>query len=246
MTKISFQLAPVWDAVMSVYDIDMLVKHTESSITAAINDVKKTGAVSCDIVECDYDEEHSYYHETYYYLSTTGDSEQEVIDEYSHLISQMYRRSTFMNIFGLFEYRMNRCRELMIDISKQSEHKSISKQGVLQKTHWMLSKIINYNVDKVVNDVDYLRVIRNYITHNNGHLPDFHKVQKKQNRKTQKEKMMLKSVKKATDAGVLQVNQFNDVILNEDFLPFVVNEFSRYSNEMKESIIAYNRRMESA
>ena len=231
---------------MSVYDIDMLVKHTESSITSAINDVKKTGAVSCDVVEGDYDEEHSYYHETYYYLSTTGDSEQEVIDEYSHLISQMYRRSTFMNIFGLFEYRMNRCRELMIDISKQSEPKNIYKQGILQKTHWMLSKVINNNVDRVVNDVDYLRVIRNYIAHNNGHLPDFHKILKKQNRKTRKEKLMLKSVKKATDAAVLHVYQFNDVILNEDFLPFVVNEFSRYSNEMKESIIAYNRRMESA
>ncbi|HGV9228254.1 TPA: hypothetical protein ACNOJ7_003630, partial [Citrobacter amalonaticus] len=244
MAKISFQLAPVWDAVMSVYDINMLVKHTESSIIAAINDVKKTGAVSCHVVEGDYDEEHSYYHETYYYLSTSGDSEQEVIDKYSHLISQMYRRSAFMNIFGLFEYRMNRCRELMIDISKKSESKKISEQGILQKTHWMLSKVINNNVDRAVNDVDYLRVIRNYITHNNGHLPDFHKTLKKQSRKTKKEKLMLKSVKKATEAGVLQVNQFNDIILNENFLPFVVNEFGRYSNEIKESIIDYNKRTE--
>ncbi|VFS68055.1 Uncharacterised protein [Salmonella enterica subsp. diarizonae] len=57
---------------------------------------------------------------------------------------------------------------------------------------------------------------------------------------------MLKSVKKATEAGVLQVNQFNDIILNENFLPFVVNEFGRYSNKIKESIIDYNKRTESA
>lgn len=126
MAKFFFN-AKLWGATASIPVMKMLAEQAEANISLALSDVDKPGANELGEFS---DEKHhedgriTTFQRTYYTCgSCVGYDENEVKSEYKHLIAQLTRRSAFLTIFGLFEYRMVDCLELMDDLSGKVTNK---------------------------------------------------------------------------------------------------------------------------
>ncbi|HEB1530391.1 TPA: hypothetical protein RY435_004026 [Escherichia albertii] len=233
MAKLGFFfLAPVWDAVMSVSEMRTLTEHTEWSIAQAIIEVNKPGAVQMEEVIIEYDDEHSAYHDYFYYKGISGDSEDEVKATYIYQLSKMLRYSAFMVIYGLFEFHMAKCYELMIKASGHVETKADTQKAFLQRVHKILNQVINCAQGNDIEDVDHLRHIRNKIAHHNGIVIEY-------GQNPTSNRAVIRAILRAIQDGVLCMNSFNEIVLNREFLPYAVNQIERYLKEMRVSMQAY-------
>ncbi|EEM8337224.1 hypothetical protein IIL26_001610 [Salmonella enterica subsp. enterica serovar Kingston] len=233
MAKLGFFfLAPVWDAVMSVSEMRTLIEHTEWSIAQAITEVNKPGVVQMEEVIIEYDDEHSDYHQYFYYKGVSGDSEDEVKATYIYQLSKMLRYSAFMVLYGLFEFHMVKCYELMIKASGYVETKADTQKAFLQKAHNILNQVINCGPGNDIEDVDHLRHIRNKIAHHNGEVIEY-------GQDPNSNRAVIRAIRRTIQDGVLRMNGFNEIVLNREFLPYSVSQIERYLTEMKVSVQAY-------
>lgn len=241
MAKFFFN-AKLWGATASIPVMKMLAEQAEANISLALSDVDKPGAIELGEFP---DEKHhedgriTTFQRTYYTCgSCVGYDENEVKSEYKHLIAQLTRRSAFLTIFGLFEYRMVDCLELMDDLSGKVTNK-------IHKTVEDCHKRLKQNFDgRNIKDIDHLSVIRNIMAHSDGVADNYKMLSCKQTKKTDSEKRLLRAIPRAIaeNAGV-SITIFNNVLMDERFLMYVVGEFERYVDELNTAVLTYQTRI---
>ncbi len=80
------------------------------------------------------------------------------------------------------------------------------------------------------------------MTHNDGIATDYHKVFCKKEKKTEFEKRLVKAIERTE--GV-EVNPFNNIIVDERFLRYAVAEFNRYATGLEQTIQSLHRQSPS-
>lgn len=171
---------------------------------------------------------------TYYTCgSCIGDSREEVVSEYIHLITQLTRRSAFLTMYGLFEHRMSECLIFMIKLSGYKE-KITGKGG--GGIHTLIKSGFN---GKGIDDVDHLPVIRNIMIHNDGVAVNYNKTLNIKSKKTDAEKRLLKAMCRAEG---IKVNDFDSVLMDSDFLLYAIGEFERYIKNLEVLVQDYSKK----
>ncbi|WP_330209580.1 hypothetical protein [Pseudomonas sp. AM4(2022)] len=223
----------------SISVMKMLAEQAEKNVLLAVKEADEPGAVTEDEFEdevCDqFGESYPYTRKYYSCGSCVGYDFDEVKSEYKFLITQLTRRSAFLTMFGLFEHRISNCLRFMIDLIKNE--KEPKGMGPIEKAHNILKKTIGA---KDIHDVDHLTVIRNIMIHNDGTAPDYNEILSRIDKKTSKEKRLLKAINRTV--GV-QVNLFNGIVMNEAFLTYAVSEFNRYTKSLEAAIQNYHRKL---
>ena len=214
----------------------MLADQAEKNVFLAVKEADEPGAVTEDEYEEEVYDQHgeSYPTQRTYYScgSSVGYDYDEVKSEYKFLITQLTRRSAFLTMFGLFEHRMSKCLEFMIDLTKYEVE---IKGGPIEKAHTILKEAVG---GKGIADVDHLTVIRNIMIHNDGVATNYNKILTKKGKKTSAEKRLLGAIRRAE--GIL-VNDFNGVRMDGKFLMYAVNEFNRYTNSLETAVQTYHK-----
>ena len=77
------------------------------------------------------------------------------------------------------------------------------------------------------------------MVHNDGIAEKYNETLDKKTKKTDKEKRLLKSIRRAQG---IEVNDYNTVIMRNDFLPYVISEFERYIKAIEEIVIDYENK----
>lgn len=229
---------PLWEASSSIRVMKMLAEQAEKNIAIAVKEADQPGAVHegeyPDEV-CDTDGEWHTFLATYYECgSCIGLDYDEVKSEYKHLITQLTRRSAFLTIYGLFEHRMIGCLDFLKTRSNYNDE--LKNKGVIEKTQEILKKVYGA---KNLSDTDHLTILRNIMVHNDGIAEKYNETLDKKTKKTDKEKRLLKSIRRAQG---IEVNDYNTVIMRNDFLPYVISEFERYIKAIEEVVIDYENK----
>lgn len=244
MAKLFFSVK-LWGATSSIPVMKMLAEQAEANISRALSDADKPGGVEMgEFPDERYHEDGSVtkFQRTYYSCgSCVGYDQDEVSSTYKHLIAQLTRRSAFLTIFGLFEHRMVDCLELMDDLSCKTTDKT---HKTVEDCHKRLKG--NFG-GKNIKDVDHLAVIRNIMAHSDGVADNYKILSCKQTKKTDAEKRLLRAIPRAMaeNAGV-SITVFDDVLMDDRFLMYAVNEFERYINELSIAVRIYQTQMSSA
>lgn len=232
----SFQL---WEATSSIAVMKMLADQAEKNVTFAVKEANEPEAVTKGEYEDEaYDQygESFSFQRTYYTCgSCIGDDHEEVVSEYTRLITQLTRRSAFLTVFGLFEHRMSECLQFMINLSGYKEE--VDGKGVIEKIHTIIKKVFE---GKGIDDVDHLTVIRNTMIHNDGIAKDYNEVLNKKSKKTDAEKRILNAMRRAKG---IKVNDSDRVLMGSDFLMYAVGEFERYVKSLEMLVQTYHSKV---
>lgn len=140
MSNFYFNLA-LFGATSSIADMRMLAEQTEHAI--------KNSIAHTEVVESEYGDEHEdeegniyqYTQKVYSCGSCVSYEESEAKAQHEHLITQLSRRSAFLTIFGIFEYHMSACRDIMIRDTGY-DNKKLSR-GIVEGTEELLRKAID-------------------------------------------------------------------------------------------------------
>lgn len=239
MAKLDFLFcAVVWETTASVRIMHELAEQAEQAISRAVSQSLEPGAVKIseydDVITDGNGRDHFITRDCYIYGPCADLYEEDVLQEYNYLISQLTRRSAFLTIFGLFEYHMKRCLELMISLSGYSGKLS---EGVIENAHNVLKKNIS---NREIQDVNHLIKLRNILAHENGTAIDYHSVKNKAGKKTCSENKLINAISRLVreNSGV-SVNDFNGVLMDDRFLTYAVNDIDRYVKSMEQAIQAY-------
>ncbi|HEJ0381785.1 TPA: hypothetical protein SLP32_002123 [Enterobacter mori] len=230
---------PLWAATSSIDIMRMLAEQAEKNIAIAVDEVNEPGAIK----EGEYeDEAFDHYGKIYTFMSVyyscgacVGTDYEEVKLEYIRLTTQLTRRSAFLTIYGLFEHRINDCLEFMLALAKYTGE--IKGRGPIEKIHYLIRRVYGC---KSITDVDHLTKIRNIMIHNDGIANNYIDIFNGTDKKNSSEKRLLNAIRRSE--GVV-VNDFNEVLMNESFLIYSVNEFKRYINALDDLINAYYRQV---
>ena len=237
MAKIFFSLQ-LWGAKTSIAVMNMLAEQAEANIVRALSDADLPGAVS----EGEYDDYHeddegNIYRYTVPYFtcgSCSGLDADEVKTEYKHLISQLTRRSAFLTMFGLFEHRMVECLDVMDRLSGEVTDKRFK---TVEDCHKRLTGTIG---GKGIRDIDHLAAIRNIMAHNDGVAENYHNLLKSNAKKSETPKRDIRAINRAKNENAgITVNFFNGVLMDDQFLEYVVGEFNRYVSELDAAVRQY-------
>ncbi|EGK0129393.1 hypothetical protein IOJ69_002979 [Salmonella enterica] len=232
---ISLQL---WGATKSITIMKMLAEQAEANIVRALSDADLPGAVS----EGEYDDYHeddegNIYRYTVPYFtcgSCSGLDADEVKSEYKLLISQLTRRSAFLTMFGLFEHRMVECLDVMDRLSGEVTDKRFK---TVEDCHKRLTGTIG---GKGIRDIDHLAAIRNIMAHNDGVAENYHNLLKSNAKKSETQKRDIRAINRAKNENAgITVNFFNGVLMDDQFLEYVVGEFNRYVSELDAAVRQY-------
>ncbi|WP_223955266.1 hypothetical protein [Aeromonas caviae] len=122
-------------------------------------------------------------------------------------------------------------------MKKLSGYTEEIKGGVIEKTHYILKKVIG---GENIADVDHLIVIRNVMAHSDGVACDYKSISTTSNKKNERQKRLLRAIRRADgeNAGI-SVNYFNYVLMNERFLMYTVDEIQRYVNSVEAAVQTY-------
>lgn len=239
MAKLDFLFcAVVWEATASVGIMHELADQAEQSISRAVSQSLEPGAVKIseydDVITDENGRDYFITRDCYVYGPCADLYEEDVLQEYNYLISQLTRRSAFLTIFGLFEYHMKQCLELMLSLTNYSGKLN---NGVIENTHTVLKKGI---AGKGVQDVNHLIKLRNILAHENGAAVDYHLIKNKTCKKTGPENKLINAITRlARENSGVSVNDFNGVLMDDTFLTYAVNDINRYVKEMEQAIQAY-------
>ncbi|WP_417640983.1 hypothetical protein [Klebsiella pneumoniae] len=233
MTKLFFSLK-IWEAKTSIAVMNMLVEQAEANIGRAFIDADLPDAVSEDEYE-DYheDDDGNVYRYTIPFFtcgSCSGLDANEVKSKYKHLVSQLTRRSAFLTMFGLFEYRMVECLDVMDRLTGEVTDKRFK---TVEDCHKRLTGSIG---GKAIRNIDHLVAIRNIMAHSNGVAKDYHSILNSNVKKTREIKAILRAINE--NAGIA-VNAFDEVLMDGRFLKYVLGEFNRYISELVVSVSRY-------
>ncbi len=227
----------IFSLAESISVMKMLAEQAEKNVSIAIKEADEPGAVIEDEYEDDvYDQDgksYPYLRKYYSCGSSIGHDYDEVKSEYKFLITQLTRRSAYLTMFGLFEHRMNKCLEFMIDLAKCDE--KIKGMGPVERAHTILRNTIG---GKNIADVDHLTVIRNIMIHNDGVATNYNKILAQKDKKTHAERRLLRAIDRAEGVSV---NYFDGVVMDVNFLMYTVNEFNRYIKNLEAAIQTYHR-----
>lgn len=239
MAKLDFLFCVgLWEATASVKIMKELAEQAELAISRAVSQSLRPGAVQVseydDVVTDDFGRDYSIISECYVYGPCVDINENEVLLEYKHLISQLTRRSAFLTIFGLFEYHMKQCLELMVSLTNYGGKLN---NGVIENTHTVLKKGIS---GKGIQDVNHLIKLRNILAHENGAAVDYHSIKYKTCKKSGPENKLINAITRlARENSGVSVNDFNGVLMDDTFLTYAVNDINRYVKSMEQAIQAY-------
>ncbi|MGQ7744591.1 hypothetical protein ACUNDQ_10315 [Pectobacterium brasiliense] len=246
MAKLDFPFSVhLWEAKSSVSIMKMLAEQAENNVDRAVNEADLSGAVSegtfTDLRTAENGEEYEFERAWYSCGSCVGYDHDEVKAEYKHLIAQLTRRSAFLTIFGLFEHRMRGCLDFM---TRESGYVGKLKGGVVEKTHVVLRNAIG---GKNIPDVDHLTIIRNIMAHNDGMATDYNRISTDERKKTDSENRLLRAIRRAEkEKAGIAVNLYGDVLMDGNFLMYVVDEITRYVESMETACHAYQKNKTSA
>lgn len=239
MAKFDFLFcAVVWEATASVSIMNELAEQSEQGISRAVSQSLEPGVVKIseydDVITDEYGRDHFITRDCYIYGPCAAHCEEDVLQEYNYLISQLTRRSAFLTIFGLFEYHMKQCLELMVSISNYSGKLN---DGVIENAHNVLKKGISC---KEIQDMNHLIKLRNILAHENGTAVNYHSIKNKSSKKTGPENKLLNAISRLTreNSGVT-VNIYNGVLMDDRFLAYAVNDINRYVKAMEQAIQSY-------
>lgn len=226
-----------YELTSSISIMKMLAEQAEKNVVLAVKAADEPGAViEGEFEEEAYDESGGSYTRTRTYYSCgscVGYDRDEIKLQYTSLIANLTRRSAYLTMFGLFEHRINGCLEEMIRLSRFNGE--LKCKGPIEKAHAILKKGLGV---RDIDDVDHLTVIRNIMAHNDGVATDYHKSVCKKEKKTEFEKRLVKAINRTE--GV-EVNAFNDIVVDDRFLSYAVAEFNRYATALDQAIQSYNR-----
>ncbi|UOB22672.1 hypothetical protein MRY17_18330 [Pseudomonas orientalis] len=231
----------LFELTSSISIMTMLAEQAEKNVQLAVDAADESDAVKEGHFEEEaYDENGESYSRTRTYYSCgscVGYDDDEVKLEYKSLIADLTRRSAYLTMFGLFEHRISGCLDLMIGLANFSGE--LKCKGPIEKAHAILKKGFDA---KDINDIDHLTMIRNIMTHNDGIATDYHKIFCKKEKKTEFEKRLVKAIGRTE--GV-EVNPFNNIIVDERFLRYAVAEFNRYATGLEQTIQSLHRQSPS-
>ncbi|MBC3774756.1 hypothetical protein [Pseudomonas sp. SWRI99] len=227
----------LFELTSSISIMKMLGEQAEKNVQLAVNAADESDAVEeGEFEEETYDENGESYPRTRTYYSCgscVGYDDDEVRLEYKSLIADLIRRSAYLTMFGLFEHRISGCLDLMIRLSNFSDE--LKCKGPIEKAHTILKKGFD---TRDIGDIDHLTMVRNIMIHNDGVATDYHKALCKKEKKTEFEKRLIKAIERTE--GV-EVNLFNGIIVDEQFLSYAVAEFNRYATALEQAIQSRHR-----
>lgn len=215
----------------------MLAEQAEKNVFLAVKESDEPGFVTED----EHEEEvcgqygKSYFSQRTYYScgSSIGYDFDEVKSDYKFLITQLTRRSAYLTMYGLFEHRMSQCLGFLTSLTQYEGE--IKSKGPVEQAHTILKEAVG---GKSIGDVDHLTVIRNIMIHNDGVAKNYAEVLARKGKKTHAEKRLLGAVRRAEG---ISVSYFDGVIMDDKFLMYVVNEFSRYIQDVETVVQNYRK-----
>lgn len=228
----------LWDATSAISVMKMLAEQAEYNIKRAVDEVCKPDAVLEEVYD-DYGEDkhgvpYTFERTCYTYGSCIGLDRDEVKNEYIYLITQLTRRSAFLTIYGLFEHRMKECVKLMVHIC---DYTGGLEKGVLERTHYVLTKVIGA---KGIVNIDHLTKLRNIMAHEDGICTEYSHIINKTTKKTDGEKRTLNSLNRAIANSLITVNDFGGILLKDNFLNDITNEIEHYIISLNKAVESYN------
>lgn len=208
-------------------DMMLLVEQTESVIAHTLSDISNDSNVTVGQV-IEYAEEGSEMMVNLYsYKGLSGYDESDVKEDYGLLIEQLSRRSTFLTLFGLFEYHLEACCRLMIAMSDYSTPFDEMKNGTVDKAHRLLKHILAEEKKSKASNLEHLLIIRNLLAHNNGMILN------------DSRKSLVRALRRIENDKAGISNDTLSIRLNAPFLPYVVSEFRRYYEQMESAIQSF-------
>lgn len=227
----------LWSVAESISVMKMLAEQAEKNVFLAVKEADEPGFVTEDEHEeevCDQYGESHLCQRTYYECgSSIGYDHDEVKSDYKFLITQLTRRSAYLTMYGLFEHRMSQCLGFLINLTGYEGE--IKSKGPIEQAHTIVKKAVG---GKNIADVDHLTVIRNIMIHNDGVAKNYTETLTKKSKKTHAEKRLLGAVRRAEG---ISVNCFDGVLMDDKFLMYVVNEFSRYIQDVEAMVQNYRK-----
>ncbi|MFK3973538.1 hypothetical protein ACI2KS_22735 [Pseudomonas sp. NPDC087358] len=226
----------LFELTSSISTMKMLAQQAENNVQFAMKAANEPGAILTGEFEEEVQDESGVTYlrtRTYYSCGSCVGYDEEVREEYKMLIAALTRRSAFLTMFGLFEHRISGCLDLMISLTNFGG--DLEYKGPIEKTDTILKKGFNA---RDIDDVDHLTIIRNIMAHNDGMATKYHEIRCKEGKKTTFEKRLIKAIERTQG---IEVNIFNGIIVDEQFLTYVVSEFSRYANALEHTIQKHNR-----
>lgn len=205
-----------------------LIDQTESAVSKAIEEINNCRSLG--FVEYDEESEdgHPYKERIYSYNGISGHNEDDVRSEYSTLIAQLFRRSAYLTIFGLFEHHLEACCKQMISIARIGLTFEDMENGTIEKTHEILASVITKGESKRICNISHLLKIRNVMAHDNALL------------KQEKKSIIERALRRiCNERGGVIVLKYNVVHLDDGFLAYVIDEFERYHSQMESAIQEY-------
>jgi len=218
---------PLWEAASSVDVMKMLAGQAEKNVAVAVKAIDIPGAVS----EWEFEDEcyqpdgsvRPVLRSGYSFGSCHSEDLDELRTEYCHLITQLIRRSAFLTIYGLFEHRMRECLTLLREITGYQEKIGM---GTIEELHYVLTKVVGASH---IQDIDQITVIRNIMAHSNGVAIGFQEIQQRLEKKTPSERRLLRAINRIQkENGGVRVNDFSQVLMDEGFLMYTINDMQRY------------------
>lgn len=218
----------VWSASQSILTMNMLTQQAESNIRSAIEKITEDGAIE-ELVFEDEDSDQNgqpfQIRQTYYSFGPVSANDREdVITEYSYLITQLMRRSTYLTIFGLFEARLNKILETLEYHTEKSGHRK-----PIEESQKLLDAVFK---DPKVESLDHLMMIRNICAHSDGVAENYNDILEGSYKAEQKNRRLMKAIERTSSNGI-SVNFMNMINIEQSFLPYAISEFERYLSNME-------------
>ncbi|WIV22148.1 hypothetical protein QN085_15810 [Pseudomonas sp. M2(2023)] len=219
----------VWSASQSILTMNMLAQQAESNIRSAIEKITEDKAIE-ELVFEDEDTDQNgqpfQIRQTYYSFGPVSAADREdVITEYSYLITQLMRRSAYLTIFGLFEARLNKILEtLEYHAGKSSGHRK-----PIEESQKLLDAAFR---DPKVESLNHLMIIRNICAHSDGVAENYNEILERKHKLEPKHQRLIKAIERTHSNGI-SVNFMNMINIEQSFLPYAISEFERYLSNIE-------------
>jgi hypothetical protein len=209
--------------------MNMLAEQTESNILSAIDQITENEAIEEQVFEdedTDQNGQAFQIRHTYYSFGPVSASDREdVIVEYSYLITQLMRRSAYLTIFGLFEARLNK----ILDMFENATGKSSGHRKPIEDSQKLLDATFK---DPKVESLNHLMVIRNICAHSDGLAENYNDMLEGNFKIEPKDRRILKAIER-TNCNGININFMNAISIDHSFLPYAISEFERYLVHME-------------
>lgn len=210
----------------SVPIMKICAHETEIMIKKAVNDYLNSEGPRMHTIELDHGIDEEYYS----YNQFSSYCFEDVQDMYTTTLPNLMRRSTFLTIYGIFEYNISRyCSLLMKNIKFPLKFSDLNK-GTIERADLFLTKVILMEKTEKTNreNLNSITQVRHLFTHFDGDI----------NPNDKKIVSAIDKLTKVKDCGV-SLSLDKQVILSESFLSFVIDVIECYFNSIEKAVYAY-------